>query len=468
MLYSLNAAAQRAGLHIGQSHADARATRPELVSVPAEPAADSEALARLGAWCARWSPLVALDPPDGLLLDISGVAHLFGGEAGLIADLRRHFERAEFPMQMALADTPGAAWALARFTSGGITPAGGARDLLAPLPLAALRLGDDTLRRARRFGLRAVGDLYALPRAKLARRFPQNDGLTLVRRLDQALGDVAEPLILLNKLPRYSRREIYHDPLGDIAGIEARLPGLIEALAAALERDGRGARQLTLTACRVEGDSVMLSAGLGRPSRNTANWLRLLQDKGLDRIDPGFGIDSLILSAPTTESLPPEQAALDGQDDPDQELGELIDRLVARLGDEAVVVPHLHESWMPERAVRWRSGQRLAPANIGVCPGSRPILLLDRPEPVEALFVVPEGAPERFRWRRVMRRVVRAEGPERLSPEWWSPSRCKRRTRDYYRVEDENGVRFWLFREGLFDREDQERSPTWWLHGLFP
>ena len=478
VLASVDPAARALGLRPGQRHADANAIEPGLVTAPAHPEGDREALLRLAEWCRRWTPDVALDwcgeGLSGLMLEVSGSAHLFGGEARLLDDMRYRLGRSGIAVRLGLADTPGAAWALARFSGRGKTIAapGTVREQVAGLKLAALRVDAETLAMASSLGFKRVGDLYAMPRSGLARRFHGVDGLGLVRRLDQMLGLEPELLEFLAVAPDHMARAVFAEPLTDTPGVEAALPGLIDDLAAQLAEHQLGALELALMAFRTDGEVARLVVRLGTASRQPVFWQRLLAQKGIANLDPGFGIDALLLCADRVEPLAAAQPVMDGGEEPREPLNELVDRLSARLGDEAVSRPQPHGSWLPERAEQWLPAQttrHVAPPRLG---RERPLLLLDPAEPVEAsLFVVPEGAPEQFRWRRVVRRVTRAEGPERLSAEWWRNAAKPRRTRDYYRVEDDTGARYWLFREGLYGWEDGDafdgRAPTWWMHGLF-
>lgn len=456
---------------------------PHLLAQPADPAADARALAALGEWAERWSPSVSLDPSsdglEGLFLDVTGAAHLFGGEAALLDGLRARLAQAGAPCRAALAPTPGAAWALARYGEGQapIATEETVRDLLADLPVEALRVDDRTLNAARRFGLRQVGDLYAMPRAGLARRFREVDGVGLVRRLDQALGFVAEALTPLRPAPKYRAWEAWAEPLGDVEGVEARLPELADRLSAALEREGRGATALTLTGFRTDGQATRLSVRTGRPGRGVKTWLRLFREAGLGRLDLGFGLDALMLSADAVEPLAARQSVMTGEAEARQgeDLADLVDRLSARLGEDGVLTPAPADSWIPERAERWVPALGRPPAAPCADFGRRPVLLFDPPEPVEAIAELPDHAPARFTWRRVTRRVVRADGPERLSPEWWRPPQEGRRdrTRDYYRVEDDAGARYWMFREGQYGPDwagphDARPAPSWWMHGVLP
>ena len=475
-LSAVNAPARALGLRVGQRHADARAMIPDLGSAPANRAADLGALDALAQWCVRWSPGIAIDAcgagHDGVFMDVGGAAHLFGGEAGLLADIAARFSRAAMPVRAGLADTPGAAWAAARFAGAParIVPPRAAREVCGDYPLAALRLDAATLARADRLGFKCIGDLYAMPRAGLARRFT-DDGLGLVRRLDQLLGDAGEALDTVVPPARYAFVQRFAEPVTDLGGVEAWLPGLLDRLATQLAHAGLGAKHLVLTAFRTDGGTTSLDVRSGRPSRDVAVWARLLHERGLNRLDLGFGIDALRLDAAETEAFDAPAPRLDAPADTGEALGDLVDRLSARLGAAALRVACLRASWLPERAERWAVARDTAVASpaLPVLP-PRPLILIEPPEPVDTLAEVPHGAPAQFRWRRVVRHVARVEGPERLSPEWWRGTSAAR-TRDYFRVEVDSGARFWLFREGLYDAEDGadfgDRAPTWWLHGLF-
>jgi protein ImuB len=483
VIHALNPAARAAGLRRGQTQADARAMIPQLVCKPADPEADARALTALAVWAERWSPSVSLDPSaeglEGLFLDVTGAAHLFGGEAALLARIRDRLAEAGARARVALAPTPGAAWALARWGEAGcggcIADDDTVRGLLAPLPVAALRLDDRTLTQARRFGLKRIGDLYPMPRAGLARRFRDGAGVGLVQRLDQALGFTGEALTPVRPPPKYRAWQAWMEPVGDIEGVEARLTDLTADLSAPLVRAGQGAKALTLTGFRSDGGTTSLSVRMGRPGRDPGIWLRLFREAGLGRLELGFGLDALMLTVDDVEAMTARQGTLESEAEAQQaeSLAALIDRLSARLGEDRVLTPEPVDSWIPERAERWRPalGRPLSPPARDV---RRPILLLDPPEPVEAIAELPDGAPARFTWRRLSRRVTRSDGPERLSPEWWRPRPDGRqvRTRDYYRVEDDAGGRYWLFREGLYGREysgePEARAPSWWMHGVLP
>jgi protein ImuB len=528
-LSALNDAARAAGLYRGQSHADARAILPSLITAPAEPERDLAMLRRLALWAERFSPSVSVDARvaghEGLMLDMTGGAHLFGGEAALLAEIRARLAAAGVPARLAMADTPAAAWALARFTAtpDPIAPAGRTREALADLPVEGLRLEAEALTLLKRFGLKRIGDLYTLPRAGLARRFRGADGLRVVERLDQALGILNEAMTPERPAPLYRIWTPFAEPVTATEGVGFHLPRLAAALCDQLARAGQGARRLSLTGFRVDGRATRIEAGLSAPSAAPDHLIRLLKEKGLDALDLGFGIDALMLSADLAEPMTAHQKTLSpalrggegrvrGVSPPPlssaerscapiepltlpsprkrgessdlasspEDLAALIDRLRARLGEGAVRRPRSRDSWIPERSEIWVAATPEAPETGIAADRPRPILLLERPEPVATLADLPDGAPARFTWRRVSRRVVKAEGPEQLSAEWWraDPNAARpARTRDYYRVEDDQGRRYWLFREGLYGREDiridaetgaeQDHPPTWWMHGVF-
>jgi protein ImuB len=490
VLAAANPAAQARGVRRGHTHADARAMLPSLKSAPADAEAAGRALGRLALWCERYSPLVAVDGArpghEGLFLDMTGGAHLFGGDAAMLAGLVQRLAGADIPAQAAIADTPGAAWALARFGGHGarIAPPGRSREALAPLPVEALRLEEGAVRLLGKFGLKRIGDLYPLPRAGLARRFRGEEGLEVVRRLDQALGGGAEALQSVRSAPLYRAWQAFAEPLLDVAGVEHVLPDLVQALAVQLDKGGVGARSVSLTAFRTDGRTTVIAARLSAAGRSPEHILRLLKETGLEKLDLGFGADALMLCAHRTETIGARQADIepDAAAAETDALADLIDRLSARLGEGTVRRPQAVESWLPERSERWVPAGPAAPEAPAAPPRLRPLLLLDPPEPVEALAELPDSAPVRFTWRRVHHKVARAEGPERLCPEWGRPVKglMEPRTRDYYAVEDEAGRRFWLFREGLYDRleaGDEEpaeggetprrREPAWWMHGVF-
>ena len=450
--------------------ADALSFFPGLATAAAEPAEDTASLRRLAEWCGRYSPWTAPDGADGVRIEITGSAHLWGGEEALAADLMARFDRRHLATGIAIADTLGAAWAMARFAEADrnpvILPPGDCRAALAPLPVEALRLDPGTTQGLRRVGLKRVGDLSAMPRDALTSRF----GEMVVLRLDQTQGDLQEPLSPLGEAPTRRVRLSFAEPIADPADLLRATERLVKDLVPRLAREGSGARRLDLGFHRVDGRVEWIRIGTARPSRDPRHLAALLEER-LDTIDPGLGIEDVILAAFVVEPLPPEQIDIPGHPAGNQASGiaPLLDRLGNRLGVAAMSRLEPRSSHIPERAaVRVPVGsthpRALVPPALDKPP--RPIRLFEPPEPVEAFWLLPDDPPFRFAWRRRRHRVTRADGPERIAEEWWRPeeSSAADAIRDYYRVEDEEGRRFWLFRAG-FHSGDQ--PPRWFVHGVF-
>jgi protein ImuB len=505
------------------SLADARALLPTLIVEPADPTADRRALAEIADWCVRYTPWTAVDHDDshpgefgggaGLWLDVSGCAHLFGGEEALLRDLLTRLEGLGFAATAAVAESAGAAWAIARFVGEtiAVVPKGAAATALAPLSVRGLRLPPEVAAALQRIGLRRIGDLMPLPRAPLTARF----GDVLLRRLDQATGYLDEPLSPRLPPPLVRARLAFIEPIGRIEDVTAALDHLLVDLCARLEAAHKGARRVELIAFRTDGTVARATIGTSRPSRSRHHLRRLFREK-LDRVDAGFGIEVMTLGALVVDPLVPAQAriGLDAEAARAESLAQLIDRLGNRLGGNAVVRLTEHPSHIPEHACRempagfgappsparsrshplpsWErvlvaaatspllSREREGPAQRegeGKTADNedhrsrqpRPVHLLASPEPIEVIAPVPDGPPVLFRWRRTRYLIARAEGPERIGPEWWladggHSAEALSRIRDYYRVEDTEGLRFWIYREGFF-RPD--RPPRWYLHGMF-
>ncbi len=462
----MDAGAARLGLFVGQKATDAMALAPELVTADADPAADAQALTRLGDWCARFSPAVALDPPDGLFLNITGVAHLWGGEGAMAADLGRRLARNGLPVRVAVAGGPGAAWALARFGEDGTVAAPGEEAAhLARLPTAALRLAPAQAAQIARLGLSTTGALAALPRDQITRRF----GAETVLRLDQALGRTREALTYRRPPNPWFARLAFAEPISVPEDLARASADIAARLCARLEAEGMGARRFELAFHRLDGVAQRLTIGLALPGRAPGPIVRLFAPR-LETVDPGFGLEVVTLAAEGVEPAGGRQRRLDEAEEVALEDGvaPLVDRLVNRLGEGAVWRAEPFPSHDPARAVTRRPPLSPVRDAAGWDPARpRPVRLLRRPEPIEAMAPVPDDPPVFFRWRGLPHRVRRAEGPERLAEEWWrrpfeeaSPARA----RDYYRVEDEAGARFWVYREGLYQAG---QHPKWWLHGLF-
>lgn len=468
---AVNPAAAATGLGPGLTLADARALVPGLGAEPADPRSDARALAALADWCLRFTPTVALDGAGvgggGLTLDVTGCAHLHGGEGAMLARIMGALRGLGFTTLAALADSRRMAWAGARFLAdagsrgGVIVPPGGARLVLASLPVAALGLGPETAAGLARLGLRRVGDVLAMPRGDLAARF----GACVGDHLDQALGDAAEVLTPRRPAPPYQVRQAFTEPLIDHGGVGRALAGLLTELCRRLEAEGRGLRRLEVSLFRLDGGRRVVAIGTARPNRDPAHLQDLLAPH-LDKLDLGLGVETVALAAPVTEPLSASQVALMGDNDSSSDLATLVDRLAGRLGLAGVIRLAPRDSHRPERSVA--TVPALAPHTRTPWRADivRPPRLFPRPEPVEAMAMVPDAPPLRFHWRGRPHRVTRTEGPERIAAEWWRESRApdSNNWRDYYRVEDQAGARFWLYRHGPYGPGGQAK---WYLHGVF-
>ena len=468
---AVNRAGHAAGAAVDMLLADARTLCPALAAVPADAAGDRAFLETLAVRAQRWGPWSAVDAPDGLLVDVSGAAHLFGGEAALLADVRAALAGQGLAARPAVAPTAGAAWALAHHSPDRAILAAD-EDIaarLAPLPAAALRLEDDVLVVLRRLGLKRIGDLADIARPALLRRFRnrRSPAANPLIRLDQLLGRLAEPLlpVVAPEVPAVQRRLM--EPIRHRALLDQVVGDLAADMARLLEAQGLGLRRIELALWKVDGDVVLRSLELAAASRDAAHIARLLGAR-LDDVDAGFGIELARMRAVWTEALPLGQGDLDAQAGNERQgtsLAVCIDRLTTRLGAAAVRRPVPRASHVPERAQRWQPPLEPAPPRQDAFAfHARPLKLLDRPEPIAVLYATPDGQPHRFRWRGQVHEIVRAEGPERIAPEWWR-ERSTVRLRDYYRIEDSAGRRYWIYRNGLAG-DGRGGAPEWFLQGL--
>jgi protein ImuB len=459
IIAAVDKTANALGLRPGQTIAHAQALIPGLHICDATPEEDRAGLTRLALWCLRYSPIVSPDAPNGVWIDIAGADHLFGGEANVIRDLVERLTSKGIAARAAVADAPGAAWAVARYGGDPIVSRGAAVDAVAGLPVQALRLDQKTLDAMHRLGIERIGQLAAMSRAPMTRRF----GTQTALRLDQALGRAFEPISPLVPLETPSQSIVFAEPIGRTEDLKRIVLRLIMALCEALTKQGVGARRLDLIFRRVDRKSQALRIGTARPSRD-ARHLAKLFDESIGAVDPGFGIDEVLIVASRVEPMADTQLQARGIDaeDPEPDIGPLIDRLAARVGAGKVFRLMPVESHVPERSAR--RVPALAPASGLTWPEDlvRPARILDPPEPVEAMAVVPDHPPIFFVWRRVRHRVLKADGPERITGEWWKSEGEVSSFRDYYRVETDKAARVWLFRDA-----PTTEGGRWWLHGLF-
>ena len=463
-LTAVDRQAQALGLPPGLTLADARARVPQLLAFDCDLHADRLWLERIAGSCLRYTPMVALDPPDGLILDIGGCAHLFGGEDGLVADVERRCAALGMAVRIALAGSSAAARALARH---------GRTNDVRRLSVAALELEPEAAEGLVRAGLKTVGDMAVRPMAGLAARF----GGEAVERLRHLLGEVERPIVPVHPPAPVMAERRFAEP---IARTEYALTVLGELAAEAsvyLEERKCGGRRFDATFFRSDGLARMLSVETSQPTREPGDVIRLFQERveGLsDPIDPGFGFDLIRLDVPAIEPLAAAQLRLEGGSTSEVQVAALIDRLSTRLGRGRVRrlapadthIPEQAQLALPAVEVREPAGAwRVSPAGE---PPARPIHLFNPPQQIEVIAEVPDGPPYRFRWKRALHEVRRFEGPERIASEWWrrkdgSVDRAGL-TRDYYRVEDARGRRFWIFRHGLYE---EKADPRWYMHGLF-
>ena len=455
VVHAANRAAHLAGVSDGARVVDMRALCPALRVDYADSVGDRVALDHLALWARRWCPWTAVDG-QGLILDTTGSDHLWGGEATMLQEMEGRLSLLGFSARLALAPTWGAAWALARF--------GPVRAIcadLAPLPAAALRLEAETVLLLHRLGLKTVGALAAVPRLSLARRFSRAKlGENPLLRLDQMTGHLAEPLAPPETPPVFRADARLAEPIFDPTH---HLPGLCADLCDQLADTGKGARRLRLTVYRTDGEVSRIDIAMASASREVAHLVFLFRDR-LERINPGFGFDLISLEASVTEPLGAVQTTLAGGRDEALELSHLVDRLAVRFGVGALSRPVPRASHIPERAEA-RAAPLAAAPFVPDQLAERPLRLLDHAEEIRVLYAVPEGPPAQFVWRRRTHRTVRYAGPERIAPEWWQ-DKPGTRLRDYFKVEDEAGRRYWLYRAGLHD-DGRGGDPRWFLHGMF-
>ena len=470
-LAALNGPALALGLVPGMTLADAQARTPDLRTVPHQPRADAALLAQVLEDFGRFTPVAATDGDDALILDVTGCSHLFGDEAGLVRAVRARGVRIGLETRAMLAGTPQAARALVRFgpngmPGGGVVVPGQDRAATRRLPIAALELDDREHQALARAGLRTLGDLNDRPTAPLAARF----GAELPVRLARILGQEDVRITPFRASPPCVVDRILFEPITETTDVEAVIGDLLVETMAWLDQRRLGGRAFEAGFFRVDGATRRITVRTGRATRDVDGVLRLFKERLAalaSPLDPGFGFDQLRLSVPVTQALAPAQAGFNQPARGTEDLDRLIDRLTARLGPEAVGRFEPVESHLPERAARlvWagrRQGETPWPACDPASPPLRPLQMFDPPQPIETVSLAPDGPPAQFRWRRVTHSVARAEGPERIGEEWWR--RPGHRTRDYYRVEDREGRRFWVFRAVFYGEEPE---PRWYIHGLF-
>ncbi len=492
-IHALETKAARLGLYKGQPLANARAMVQPLCIVPAEEKADAALLEDIADWCDRFTPLVTLDAPDGLFLDITGTAHLFGGEAAMLATVTGLIANQDFAVRAAIAGTSLAAHALARVTPGMIVPPGGEAAAMASLPITALDCDDKALRALRHAGLKNIGQVAQRLSSELSERL----GKTFVTRLKVMLGTQEAPLQPRRPLPDLMAEQRFAEPVVSEDAIAASLSSLAGSLSEILERQGRGVRTLQAAFFRADGKVERIAIKTGEPLRDPKVMLRLLRQKLdalADPLDPGFGFDLIRLEAAATEETRPGTISFDSSENARRQIAFLVDRLSARFGEQRVQCFVPQDTHIPEGVCvaipaqdRDFAAEKWPLTRLPSDPPRRPLRLLEKPEEITAVAAVPDGPPKRFRWRQCLHEVARAEGPERIAMEWWKrsvgepvaqrrgrsdsvatprdPKNDSDLTRDYFRIETDAGQRFWLYRDGLYHQT--KLAPRWYLQGIF-
>ncbi|MEN3972711.1 DUF6504 family protein [Sphingomicrobium sp. XHP0235] len=504
LVHAVSDPAAAIGIRAGMRLTDARALDPALDAVPCDHEGDAALMKRLVRWAGRWSPTVEQDGPASLRLDATGAAHLFGGEEMMLDDVERRLDAMGLTARTAVADTALAAWALAHYGTGssregsgpnsregsgqyprkgsgrgelgsaqlGAPPrntierklaSGALAAQLAPLPVAALRLSPAVVQTLNRLGLKTIASLSGIERRSLARRFRSPDNP--LDALDRALGRAEEPLTATRDTPPPRALLKLKEPVADPSAASQALDLLVPNLARKLEAERLGLRGIELAGYRVDGSVAAIRAGTALATRESKHLHRLLAEK-TGEMNPEFGFDAFTLTALAPERLDAAQDALDGGEPTGVAVGRLVDRIATKLGSHAVTRPRRRASHMPERSSGWQSALADAQGEEAIpVQAPRPERLLDTPEAISVLYATPEGLPRRFVWRRAVHDIKRVQGPERIAPEWWREYRPAR-LRDYYRVEDQAGRGYWIFREGLFG-DGRGGEPQWYIHGLF-
>lgn len=453
---------------------DARAICHQLQVAEHDPQADASALSHMAHWLERYTPSIQIYGSDMVLLDITGCAHLLGGEVPLLLDIQQRLAKIGYTARLGLADTIGAAFALARYGENII-------NLIAPeklhqglafLPVRALRLTQEQADSLYSLGLKTIGQLFDIPRASLAKRFTGKSSanarhnMSVLARLDQALGRHHEPLQPHRPPPALCLTCMPPEPCLHYEGIKAIFDILLADLLRQLERRNQGLRKLTFRYFYSDGEHQHLSVSFARTCR-VKKHIDLLFNDQLRAIDAKFGLDGFVMSADQIDDLQAQQSdLLAPHNQQSDKLSRLIDRLINRFGKDAIFQVQNNASHLPEKAQSRRPILR-EPMAILHPSSHRPVTIFAQPESIEVIAEIPEGPPMRFRWRRVLRQVTRARGPERIAPEWWFNHTGEQRIRDYYEVEDSTGQRYWLFRSGLYNDPHAHTAPHWRIHGLF-
>jgi protein ImuB len=454
-----NGVAQSEGIHIGMVLADARVIVPFLQVFDDKPNISDKLLNRLAEWCIRFSPLVGIDLPDGLLVDATGCTHLWGSETNYIQAISARLKELGYNNRVAITDTIGCAWAISRFGENSfIIETGQQTTALLSLPPAALRVENDVVERLENLGLYSVKHFIGMPRSALRRRF----GPQLLQKLDLALGYEEEVIQPVHPIEPYHERLSCLEPIITATGIEIALQRLLETLCCRLQQEEKGVRVAVFKCYRVDGKIEKIEIGTNHATHNIKHLYKLFEIK-ISTIEPALGIELFTLEAPKVENISPLQEKLWEKvyDLDNARLSELLDRLVGKMGVNSIHRYLPDEHYWPERSMKLALSLQEKTTTIWKTDRPRPLQLLSRPEPIEVTAPIPDYPPMLFRYKAKLHKIVKADGPERIEQEWWLQEGLHR---DYYCVEDEEGCRYWLFRSGHYSAD---KSYKWFIHGFF-
>jgi protein ImuB len=461
MITAVSPLAYQAGVEVNMRVADAKAICPGLEVIDDKPSRPRKLLEGLGQWCVRYSPIVAIDEfaVDGLLLDISGCAHLWGGERGYLKEIVSRLKSKGYTVRLALADTPGAAWAISHY--GKITPLipeGEHVDALLSLPPDALRLNQETLAKLRKLGFYQIKSFIGMPRSVLRRRF----GEDFLLRLAQAVGLEAEVLVPLKVPVPFSERLPCLEPIRTRTAIEIAIHKMLENLCKSMQSEGKGLRTGLLTGYRVDGKIIQIAIGTSSASHSVSHLFKLFQLK-IDQIRPALGIELFVLDAPKVDQLevPQEEMWTSKPGLDDQSVTQFLDRVAGKVGMQAIHRYLPATKYWPERVLTLSRAISEKPSSPWRINKPRPTELLPSPAPIEVMAIIPDHPPRFFIYKGIRHLIAKADGPERIEREWWLD---QGEHRDYYTVEDELGGRYWLFRSGHYGGQQKYK---WFIHGFF-
>lgn len=459
MISTANSEALKQEVTIGMVLADAKAIIPSLLYFDDKPELAAKLLKGIAEWCIRYSPVAAIDLPNGLILDITGCTHLWAGEEKYLSDISKRLSGFGYHTRIAIADTVGAAWAIARFGKDkNIIENGQQTTALLTLPPTALRIEAENVERLEKLGLRQVSSFITMPRSALRRRF----GPHFLKRLDQATGYEEETIQLVKPIEPYQERLPCLEPIITATGIEIALKRLLEMMCLRLQHEGKGLRMAVFKGYRVDGKIEEISIGTHRPSANSMHLFKLFENK-IATIEPALGIELFVLEAPKVERLSPMQEKLWDNTGGLDDIGfsELLDRISGKFGANCIHRYLPAEHYWPERSFKTTTSITEEIQKGWKAERPRPLQLLPKPERIEVTAPVPDYPPMHFRYKGKLHKIIKADGPERIEAEWWLQ---EGQHRDYYYVEDEEGHRYWLFRSGHYD---DAKTWQWFIHGFF-